>query len=1398
MKKRLLVFFLAVLLFVPLIFATSVDEEIQKLTSYAEEYESGAITWIELQLRIAAVRSAINSELGAIHYQGGLLNEDEIESSFGEPTGFTRWAWSDGEDGEGHDVKLDEKAPFWEDVVFDGNVIQIMLEAHPFIFKKRFDEEHEEKFNGNIEDGDLVYQLGFMDRIKKPEDQIDISGKIEEITFLAEAFDADPSSSNAETLAEESVNAEKMFRNYFEQNPGQCEDKMDSIFGSENKRESQEIEIERIEFYGNDELDVIINLESCEKCEWSYFNFDARIETRGMHPGEGRMGDSGNYGDFSVEEFKGETKELLSELKSFLESGNIEGAFEISNDLRRVSEEWNKISNVVWEEVEESFDDDFESMTDEEKFEFDQDFGWVKRDQEIRQEMKRIQEANFNERRAFYDELFSGYEIEEDRTQRTDYEKRLLQTFKIGGEEVCDNDKDDNEDEQIDCADSQCGGQICGKGTETVVGEDGIEIEREVDFYCIEKVCQAKEKIEEVGPVCGNNICEVGEDACLSSAVECEGDECSSTSDCGVDYCPNDCSVCIEHPAIECDGKVIFAGEDEIGCALPPICIDDEEICEVNEDCAQPLCGVAECLKSDVDETGFCVTTELKECLEAECFDGEEKKKKCDSGDTIISEVCIEGLWTDTDITCEGEVETDLNCVSCGDSCAPAADLAAVLCMEPTYSFECIETSSGCEVLEIVDFDACVVKEDCGGENDVCSNGECVTIPEVIQPEPVEEEEIEEIEEVEVEEVAQEEVEEESPEEDLISGNVIFRFFNLFLSNLRTTGMVVDGDGGDGGDGESGDGGDSGDGDGGGCPDPGEPPEVTDECWYEETYDDAGCVSGYDYFCDESNWEDDANHEDFGEFEDEWEDSGEWEEGKWEEENKQRCEEDCEMMCYNQDVKPCVEECIWDSCGDDLDCDIDAERITCEDSCSSERDSDCQNECVDTCISGDENWWESFEREPEEFQEEKGVFQVGGGCMVEEGRTEGFVWFGGWGEPFEDIEPLKQKYYGGEHSEWCKNDAEEFIKKREMFQEEFNQEFLEWFLDEYLANSAEDWEEAQEGIYEIFWDSAVRTQMELAFRMRCLDANDITDVMDVELINIAYETDAGKIEYSEKIETVEIPELGSVTLVTPEMKIWLLPNKEVVGAMMGKAMENREFPGPPEERMARENQGGPTPEEVEMIKQDERFMRTIEEVSSKYGGSVDAAVQFVDFETDKIIFNMFTQVNPDVIMRMEPMPVSELGEVDFTLQVPFNLIYEMIRESEEEMNGERIETAPWSEQQRGFGETFREFRGGAKNYFAMRKIIKETRVLPESAEKDGKEMFKLFFKMMGEGERDDRDPRDEDEGFRGGEDRSEWHEDEGFDGKGGFGEDGFDDEFSESEKDFESGEGDEGWFFGFG
>jgi len=1281
MKRGTILTIFLLFLLVPIIYASSVDSEIQKLTYYAEEYETGNIDYIQLRVYMSSVKENLNEILGARgKEEGGILKQEQIEKVLGKPSRETKWVWVEREERE---TKLDYPVPQWEKIIFDGKKIQIKLEAFPSIFNKR---DFDNNFTTEIKDGDLIYRLHFNVEFKKSEEQLNIGSKITEIKSLAETFNSDPSQSNAETLAEESVNVERVFEGQFRQNHLQCQELMVSIFGSENKRDDQQILLNEINFFEGEDFEAKIRLEMCDECGWNWINMNMWFEGRGKFKNpeiEYREISKEKFKGMSDEEFKSKAANLISEMQSSLERGDYNSALENSYELNALTNAWTEKANNLWEEMNEEFQLKTESMSDEERQKFDQNYGWIKQEQEKRQKVKELQEQNYENIKQFYLNLFSSYEKKEYYFTQSEFEKRLIEEFKTGGEEICNNNLDDNANEQVDCAESQCSGKICGRGTKIITKENSTETE-EVDFYCIQNICQAKEEIiTEKLPVCGNHICEEKEADIIK--------ECSAQEICLPIFiegsCQEDCTfeTCPEYPPIECKGKVIFKGKDEKGCPLEPTCIEEITSCSSDDECEQPLCGISECIISDSENNkGTCQVVKLTECQEG-CADGEKEIKKCESGKEIITQICIDGLWKKTE-----------------------EDNACVVSFEP----EPLLPPSEPRLMK-----ECEVRSDCGGKNDVCSNGECVTIPEVIEIDS-EQEFSEQVFESEENSVAESESTETQK-----TGRFIFGIFQTLISKTKTTGKEIENSG------ET-------------IPTQETTPESNlennnlpkSEEIFEEKINlpepDNNCADKWkacggpcspcDYDQGSGNqeqWQDDSQQ---------WEEREDAEREMREEEQKIRCEKDCE--------RPCVENCIRESCGEKFDCNVDEESKKCEQTCSPE------SSCVDKCIAG-ENWWEN---KNEEHKEEKGVFAVGGSCRQEQQKTEGHIWFNGWGEPFEKIEPLKRKYYQGFNSEWCKNDLENLKKQRQEFEKGFNQEFAKWFFEDYLANSAENWEQATGGIYEVYWTNVDNLQ-QTAHRMDCLNIHEFSDY---NLMNVKYESEYGNIEFWEELKIVKIPELDKeITMITPYMKIWVFPSKEFIKYEMKSSMEKGEFPGPQEEKTERENEEGPTEEEKELIKQDKRFIKEIQEISQKYNGNVDGLIQIKDFETNEVVFNLYVQINEEDIIKMKPMPPEQVPEEDIKIEIDFEKIYSLISMQEKEMRGEEIESPPWDKKQR---RGFREIKNNAQMYFKILNIVNSAKVYPEEAKEDVKSLFNLFIKMSMQGDREDRNNNKE--RFEEGED----------------------------------------------
>ncbi|MDP1728889.1 MAG: hypothetical protein Q8L27_01655, partial [archaeon] len=630
MKSRCLLVSLILLFSIISISALTVDTEFQKLANYAAEYETGNINYVQLLLYTSAVRENLNEILGVVSQDnGGIVKENQIQSILGTPTEQTNWVWSEGANKE---MRLDKDVSVWRKIVFDGRKIQIRLNAQPSIFSKGNNNQDNSNSQSELE-GRLVYRLNFETEFKKPENQLNIEGKINEIKTLAQSFSSDPSSANAENLAKESVSAERIFESYFKQAGGKCEDVMSQVFGSENKKTSQNMFVKEISFCEGDNYDVIARLEMCDDCEWNWIsvNFDIRGRGPGFKPVQNSDNSLSmdNYKTKSATELQSEVTSLITQAITSCQNKDISSLMAIQNKLKMANEAWNQKSNDLWQEVNKIYETQNQAMSQEERMRFDQSYGWIKQEQEKRQKIKELTKASYETRKQFYINLFSSYESKDSYYTQIEYQKTLFEDFKQVGQEICDNNVDDNKDNAIDCADSQCGGKICGKGTSTTSNST-----EQVDFYCIQSTCQAKQEMKTIEIVTSNNTL-----------------------------------ACPEVPVITCEegSKVFFSKYDtETNCPLESSCLKETTSCSVNEDCSQPACGFAECIQ------GSCQVTSLTECRPPECTDGEERI--CDSSG-IITEICTDGFWEKTG-ECTTVTEIKEEPIG-GNECLTAGDCGA-------------------------------------------------------------------------------------------------------------------------------------------------------------------------------------------------------------------------------------------------------------------------------------------------------------------------------------------------------------------------------------------------------------------------------------------------------------------------------------------------------------------------------------------------------------------------------------------------------------------------------------------------------------------------------------------------------------------------------------------------
>ncbi|MFH1408294.1 MAG: hypothetical protein ABIH34_00130, partial [Nanoarchaeota archaeon] len=322
MRKEVVVLFFSLFL-VPFVSA-GIDDGINEIVHYAEQYEVGKITYLQLVVHGGAITQKINNELGqeysveGDHSRRG-LSEDDVKKLFGAPTDKTRWVWVMNEDRE---KRLDENLPTWEKRLFDGRKIVITLNAWPAMIEHNGEEI-------------LFYEVDFEIRFKSHY-SFDLEGMLKEVTYKAMQFSE--SGQGGEELMDTAMEYERFLHGYLEQNSDDCKQVMTQFFDKEHKKEQQKIVRHRVVAFEGDNLLLDIVAEACESCEWPHVNMWFDIKPIGKdfeHPEEPDSApEPKSFEDQSIDQLESQLESAVKGMVQFIKESDAAGRF---GDMRRMT-----------------------------------------------------------------------------------------------------------------------------------------------------------------------------------------------------------------------------------------------------------------------------------------------------------------------------------------------------------------------------------------------------------------------------------------------------------------------------------------------------------------------------------------------------------------------------------------------------------------------------------------------------------------------------------------------------------------------------------------------------------------------------------------------------------------------------------------------------------------------------------------------------------------------------------------------------------------------------------------------------------------------------------------------------------------------------------------------------
>jgi hypothetical protein len=633
MKKSVLIaifILLASLVAVSAISTQDVKKQLERSTYYAKNYESGNINYAQFSVYLNSVEEDLNALLKS---DDSKFNNEEISSILGTPK-KTNWILSSDLVTE---IQTADEFPAWlEKIIYDGEKIQLRLTISPMLYSNQR----------------LVYNSQFSAVFKDLDSSFDIKGGIEEARKLANNFFLDPNIQTANILTEHSTNLEYFMKSYFKQTDKTCEELLTDVFGSENLKSGEKIIAKTYEIQKGDPYYVKAELLFCEECEkinqknWVRLNFV--IENNGREIGfeTGQEPTLSQFSNLGVNGIKAELIRVSRVTSDLLDGKNYRAAYSAMKVMEALYSSWDEIIG--------------------------------------KEQDKTKQLEAYIDKSQFTKGLFEGYKlIATSFNNQVIFEKTLFRELESNATEICTNKIDDNSNEQIDCEDSFCTGQVCGTKTINITGKNQT-YEQTLELYCISGICQEKEETKTEPPA----------------------------------TTPPPTIECPEYAPLQCNGQVLSKGESANGCPLEPICIEKKLSCSLDSDCAQPLCGKSQCIE------GECKIT-LDQCSQPQCTDGETKSQLCSTGEKITTDVCSNQVWKKTNEECVTVIETIEPPIST-PKIPPKTTIATP---DITAESSSSSISSGTTSASSATFKPeCILASDCSLSGRVCDLGICKTL----------------------------------------------------------------------------------------------------------------------------------------------------------------------------------------------------------------------------------------------------------------------------------------------------------------------------------------------------------------------------------------------------------------------------------------------------------------------------------------------------------------------------------------------------------------------------------------------------------------------------------------------------------------------------------------------
>ncbi len=615
-----------------------IEDKINSIVHYAEEYEVGNINYFQLNVYGHKIRSDLNLLLGGgIGNEWGRIPKESVERAFGPPTDHTNWVWIDNKH---TNKRLDEAMPWWERIVFDGKKIRIIFNAFPSAIEK--------------ENGELFkyYSVDLNVRFKK-EFNFDINSMLKEITPLAADYNMLRTKKAGEVLARKVLEAQSIFGRYIQENSEQCVETMGTIFKPDEKSTKEKMVWWRFPLYSGSDFDVMVNMDTCEECEFHFVNLMLDVEGRGpmfifkspeLQAGklEGQV-DEKHYRALSVDELNQELKKAVFEVRDEAEKFDKTRSSDFPKKFffnRFKVQQLNRILGEKYNDVQ-GFDKSIVQRIESGELQGPGGCKNLSGCQTYCEKRENVQECRKFTYALWIDSLedmFAGFNIEKSPHDRIWWERRVFENLETRQDSWCRHVNDVQCKEDEGCADGKC----------VLTLEANKTCDEEKESCKAEYVCNGRKSAKpcnEANITCGKNQLMSGNEcACREGFKDCDSDgNCEATKSCGLEICDdgkdnNDDSV-VDCQDPKCGRQVCGTESGRDLLCIKRTCMLPEE--EVLPEEPEPVCGNHICEKKESREScqQDCVVCEVYE--PPECPNGKIIWKGKDNVGCSLPPICV-------------------------------------------------------------------------------------------------------------------------------------------------------------------------------------------------------------------------------------------------------------------------------------------------------------------------------------------------------------------------------------------------------------------------------------------------------------------------------------------------------------------------------------------------------------------------------------------------------------------------------------------------------------------------------------------------------------------------------------------------------------------------------------